>query len=235
MIAYGIIVINEIPISSIKILIGMPKIFDNILNLIFPPRCEVCKKENKGSMCPECFSRIKFMKPYLGIHSVSVYEGELRTAIHRFKFKKRKKLAQPLGVLLVNYLGNGQTVKMDEIDIIVPVPLHRKRLRERGFNQVKLLGESISKYYEVPTVSALERTRNTDLQFGLPREQRFKNVRGAFKIADSKAVYNKRVLLLDDIYTTGATIAECSTVLKRGGAKRVEILTLSRALDHTLS
>lgn len=213
----------------------MPEIFDNILNLIFPARCEVCKKENKESMCPQCFSRIKFMKPYLGIHSVSVYEGVLRTAIHRFKFKKRKRLSQPLGVLLVNYLGNGQTVKMDEIDVIVPVPLHKKRLRERGFNQVELLGESISKYYEVPTIAALERTRDTDLQFGLPREQRFKNVRAAFKISDSKAVYNKRVLLLDDIYTTGATIAECSIVLKRGGAKRVEILTLSRALDHTLS
>jgi competence protein ComFC len=213
----------------------MLKIFNNILSLIFPPRCEVCKKENKESMCPECFSRIKFMKSYLGIHSVSVYEGTLRTAIHRFKFKGRKKLAQPLGILLVNYLGNGQTVKMEEIDVIVPVPLHKNRLRQRGFNQVELLGESVSKYYEIPIICALERIRYTDSQFGLPREQRFKNVRGAFKITESKSIYNKRILLLDDIYTTGATIAECTTVLKRGGAKRVEILTLSRALEHTMS
>jgi ComF family protein len=171
------------------------------------------------------------MKPQLGIHSVSVYEGVLRTAIHRFKFKKRKRLAEPLGILLVSYLSHNPAMDAQEMDVIVPVPLHARRLRERGFNQAEMLGRVLSRYFGIPTVPALQRIRDTKAQFDLPRSERIKNVAAAFKIVDPRAVYNKRVLLLDDIYTTGATIAECSKALKIAGAKRVEVLTLSRAVE----
>jgi ComF family protein len=171
------------------------------------------------------------MKPHLGIHSVSVYEGALRSAIHRFKFKKRKRLAEPLGILLVKYLSSSPSVEMKEMDVIVPVPLHRKRLRERGFNQSELLARVIGRYYEIPIASALERIINTRAQFDLPRAERFKNISGAFKVREIKSVYNKRILLLDDIYTTGSTIAECSKSLKTAGARRIEVLTLSRAVE----
>ncbi len=210
----------------------MKKLFDSILNLVFPPRCEVCRKGSEGALCSECFEQIKFMKPHLGIHSVSVYEGILRTAIHRFKFKKRRTLAEPLGILLVKYLGRTPTLEIKEIDVIIPVPLHIKRERQRGFNQAELLARVISRYHERPVVSALERTKNTKAQFDLPREERFKNIIGAFKVSHIKSVYNKRVLLLDDIYTTGATIAECSKALRIAGARRVEVITLSRAVDQ---
>lgn len=209
----------------------MIKLFNSILNLIFPPRCEVCKKGSTEVLCSECFAQISFMRPHLGIHNVSVYDGVLRSAIHRFKFKKRKNLADPLGILLVKYLSSNPALEVKEIDVIIPVPLHRKRLRERGFNQAELLARVVSKYYEKPVVSALERTKNTKAQFDLPRAERFKNITGAFKVADPKGVYNKRILLLDDIYTTGATIAECSKALRTAGARRVEILTLSRAVE----
>ena len=75
--------------------------FDSILSLIFPPRCEVCRKGSEAALCQECFMQIKFMKPHLGIYCVSVYEGVLRSALHRFKFKKRKRLSEALGVVLV--------------------------------------------------------------------------------------------------------------------------------------
>ena len=155
----------------------------------------------------------------------------MRTAIHRFKFKKRKNLAEPLGILLVKYLSHAPMLDMNELELIIPVPLHKKRERQRGFNQAKLLAEIIGRYYDKPVASALERLKNTKAQFDLPREERFQNIKQAFKVVDPKSVYNKRVLLLDDIYTTGATIAECSKALKIAGARRVEVLTLSRAVE----
>jgi len=223
MIAYGIILIKNDEL--------MRKLFNSILNLIFPPRCEVCGKGSEEALCSECFKQIKFMKPHLGIYSVSIYEGPLRNAIHRFKFKKRKILADPLGILLIKYLSHNPMLDMNEFELIIPVPLHKKRLRERGFNQAELLARVIGRYYELPVVSALERVKNTKAQFDLPREERFSNISGAFKVADPRSVYNKRILLLDDIYTTGATIAECSRALKIAGARRVEVLTLSRAVE----
>lgn len=202
-----------------------------LLDLIFPPACEVCRKRGEEVLCPDCFGQIRFMKPQLGIYCVSAYEGVLRTALHRFKFQKRKNLADPLGILLVKYLSHTPGIKMEEIDGIVPVPLHPRRQRQRGYNQAELLASVVSRYYEVPVVSALERMKNTHPQFDLPREARFENVKGAFRVVDSRAVYNKAVLLLDDICTTGSTIAECSKALKTAGARRVEILTLSRAVE----
>ncbi|MFC1511104.1 ComF family protein [Candidatus Margulisiibacteriota bacterium] len=210
----------------------MKKLLDSLLNLIFPPRCEVCKQSSQETLCQECFGQIKFMKPHLGIHCISVYEGPLRTAIHRFKFKKRKRLAEPLGILLVQYLSRTPNLSMEEIDVIVPIPLHKKRLRARGFNQAQLLAQVIGRYFDKPTVPALERSKNTKAQFDLAREERFTNITGAFRVVDTQNIYQKRVLLLDDIYTTGSTIAECSKTLKIAGAKRVEVLTLSRAVDH---
>ena len=117
--------------------------------------------------------------------------------------------------------------------MIVPVPLHPKRLKQRGFNQVKLIAQVLKRYFGTPVHDAIERTKDTKAQFDLPRGERFKNVYGAFKVSDHSMVRDKRVLLMDDIYTTGATIFECSKALKQAGAQRVEILTLSRALEHT--
>jgi len=206
--------------------------WDSFLNLIFPPRCEVCKTNNNQAICQSCFSQIKFMKPHLGIHCVSVYDGALRTAIHRFKFKGRKKLARALGVIIVQYLSQSPSLQMDEIDLIVPVPLHAKRLRQRGFNQTELLAQAISKYFGVEAKSVLARTRDTKAQFDLHRNERFANIEGAFEVIDQDSIHGRRILLLDDIYTTGATISECSKALQAAGAKRVEILTLSRALEQ---
>ncbi len=204
---------------------------DDFLSLIFPPRCEVCKKDSKEVLCAGCFEQINFMKPHLGIYSVSVYEGAIKTAIHRFKFKKRKRLAEPLGVLMVQYLSQIPSLDIKELDAIVPVPLHPRRLRQRGFNQVHSLAGIVSRYFGTPVLPALERTRETKAQFDLPRQERFKNITKAFKVTNPGSVYNKRLLLLDDIYTTGATITECTKTLKIAGAKRVEVLTLSRALE----
>ncbi|MFH1542140.1 MAG: ComF family protein [bacterium] len=210
----------------------MRKLADSLLNLIFPPRCEVCKTNSQEILCRHCFSQIKFMKPHLGVHCVSAYDGVIKEAIARFKFKKRKRLHEPLGILLVHYLSSTPSLQMEEIDVIVPVPLHKSRHQERGFNQADLLAQVVSKYHAKPVVQALERHRQTQAQFDLKRNERYENIRDAFKVTNPHHVHDKRVLLLDDIYTTGSTIAECSRTLKQAGAKRVEVLTLSRAIEN---
>jgi ComF family protein len=171
------------------------------------------------------------MRPHFGIHGVTTYEGIVKEAIARFKFNGKKRLAEPLGILLVKYLSSHSNLNVNELDAIVPVPLHLSRLKQRGFNQVELLARIISRYHDLPVKAALERTRPTHPQFDLSRQQRQSNVAGAFKVTEPNGVFNKRLLLLDDIYTTGATVGECAKALKIAGAKRVEILTLSRAQE----
>jgi len=205
--------------------------FKALLDLIFPPRCEVCRQQSEQALCAICFNQIKFMKPGLGVYSVAVYDGVLKEALHRFKFKNRKNLAEPLGILLVKYLSHLPSFSWDEIDYLVPVPLHPRRERKRGFNQVELLAKVLSHYCGKSVARALVRIRDTHPQFDLPRSQRFANVAGAFKVSDSRLVYQKGLLLLDDIYTTGATMAECGKVLKAAGARSIKVLTLARAAE----
>jgi competence protein ComFC len=203
--------------------------FKALLDLIFPPRCEVCRQPSEQALCPKCFGQVKFMKPGLGIYSAVAYEGVLKEALHRFKFKSRKALAEPLGIILVKYLAQLPSFAWDEIDYLVPVPLHPRRERKRGFNQAELLAQVLSRYWGKPVARALVRVRDTHPQFDLPRAQRFTNVAGAFKVSDARLVYQKGILLLDDIYTTGATMTECSRVLSDAGARLIKIVTLARA------
>jgi len=203
--------------------------FKSLLDLVFPPRCEVCRSLGPEALCENCLKKINYLRPSAFTHSVGIYEGILKSAIWRFKFKKRAALADPLGVLMVKYINHH--LDMNEIDLVVPVPLHEKRMRERGFNQSELLSHVITKYYDVPTVSGvLFRVKETHPQFDLPPDQRRRNVRGAFELKGASLLKNRNILLVDDIYTTGSTVSECTYVLKSGGAHKVHVLTLSRAV-----
>ncbi|MFA6432092.1 MAG: ComF family protein [Candidatus Margulisiibacteriota bacterium] len=203
---------------------------DSFLDLIFPPSCDVCRKRSDRALCPSCFKQIKFMKPQFGINSAAVYDGVVREAIHRFKFEGRKRLAGPLGHLLVKYISELPNIDMREMHYIVPVPLHAKRFRKRGFNQAELLSNILSKYYSIPVFPILKRTIDTKPQFSLPIEHRGNNVRGAFQAGVERGkIEGKNLILFDDIYTTGATINECAGVLRKAGARKVEVVVLSRA------
>jgi ComF family protein len=204
---------------------------EGLLDLLFPPRCEICKKMGKEILCSECMRQIKFMRPQMGVICATAYVGIMREALHCLKFKKRKKLVNPLGVLLVNYLSALPNFDVREIDLIVPIPLHPRRLRQRGFNQSQLLANAVSKYFGVPEKESLLRIRDTKPPFDLSRKERLLNIVGAFKVSNPSFVSNKRVLLVDDIYTTGATMTEGIKVLKAAGAKRIEILTMARAIE----
>jgi ComF family protein len=156
-------------------------------------------------------------------YSFGYYEGPLRKMIHHFKYASVEVLAEPLGRLMV------QALPLDlQVDLIVPVPLHWRRRMWRGFNQCELLARPLESRLRVPVVHAIRKTRHTETQATSTPAERRSNLTGAFVLSRQGVVQGKRVLLVDDVLTTGATVMTCSTLLRRGGAKSVTVLTLAR-------
>ena len=202
-----------------------------------PPICKCCgqmfiSREGTDHLCGHCISQ-----PWcFGMaRSAGVFDRCLATLVHRLKYSGRTGLAKPLGILMLAVLLDNWN--LDEIDCVVPVPLHLKRLRERGFNQSFLLSKawpSMAKAYHtvwpgIPVDPALlNRTRYTASQTGLGKRERVANLKNAFKVRPGKDVANLRLLLVDDVFTTGATVNECSRILLKAGAKCVDVLTLAR-------
>ena len=155
------------------------------------------------------------------------YEGLLREWIHLYKYGRIKTMAQPLGELLA------RAVPRDEgFDAIVPVPLHWRREWQRGFNQAELLARGLSRRVGLPVVRALRRVRSTGTQAGLSNTARRRNVSAAFR--SRRPVAGQRILLIDDVMTTGSTAAACALALKRAGAARVALVTVAR-VDRRLA
>jgi ComF family protein len=147
--------------------------------------------------------------------------------IHRFKYGGKTYLRRPLAILIAEKIFSETTDSTP--DIIIPVPLHSKRLRQRGFNQAILIGELVSKKLQIPLARhLLKRIRWTEPQVTLSADKREANVRGAFSITPGADIKGKRVMLLDDVMTTGSTVSECSKVLKRAGAAGVVVVTAAR-------
>jgi len=153
------------------------------------------------------------------------YEGPLRQMIHLLKYDGMQPLATPLGSRLFSLLQQAGPV-----DLIVPVPLDRHRLRSRGFNQSELLAKQLSKASGIRMdTSLLRRLRRTETQTGLSHAQRRLNVRGAFVLSRPNSLVGLRIALIDDVITTGATANACAALLKSGGAERVAVIALARA------
>lgn len=156
-------------------------------------------------------------------YSYGFYEGTLRKMIHHFKYAGVEVLSGPLGELMV------QALPLDlQVDVIVPVPLHWRRRLWRGFNQCELLARPLESRLSVPVVAAIKKSRHTETQASSTPAQRRSNLTGAFVLTSPEIVKGKRVLLVDDVLTTGATVTLCSNLLRRGGAKSVTVLTLAR-------
>ncbi len=157
------------------------------------------------------------------------HEGIIRTRIHQFKFEARTEWVPPLVELLeIAYAGSG----LAPPELVLPVPLHPKRLKERGFNQSGLLAGELARKIGVPvSFDVIVRKNRTLPQTRLNRKERLKNVRGAFELSGAQGVRGRRVLLVDDVFTTGTTLSECArTLKKKGGASEVHAVTVTRAL-----
>ncbi len=157
-------------------------------------------------------------------YSFGFYEGELRELIHLFKYERVQPLARPLGRLLSQALPRDRA-----FDVIVPMPLHWRKRWQRGFNQSELLARDLGRRTNIRVKNALRRVRFTVAQAGLTNAKRRLNVSGAFRPRKKGALAGLRVLLIDDVMTTGATAASCARALKMAGAREVTLLTLARA------
>jgi competence protein ComFC len=203
------------------------------LDLVFPPRCIGCGADG-SFFCPRCQSSLTYISDHQshtaeidGLRSLYAYDGAVRQAVLQFKYYNVKALAIPLARLMTKYLGRCDL----PADTLVPVPLHPRRLRERGYNQSSLLASEISRLTGLPTVEgALRRRKNTPPQARTASvDDRKVNMRGAFSCR-GKLVAGKRILLIDDVCTSGATLGACARAAKAGGATAVWGLTLAREM-----
>lgn len=203
------------------------------------PMCTVCgimfqSREGEDHLCGECLA---FPKRFGMARSLGAYERALLAVIHRMKYAGKIQVARPLGKLLffafIRYWG------ISSIDLVIPVPLHARKIRTRGFNQSFLLvlgwasmAEALK--IELPFIKVdgriFIRKRWTEPQTGLGKKKRLDNIKNAFGVSESAKIEGKRILLVDDVYTTGATVNECAKVLLGAGASRVDVLTLAQAL-----
>ena len=157
-------------------------------------------------------------------YSFGFYEDELRELVHLFKYGRIQTLAKPLGRMLASALPREQN-----FDLIVPMPLHWRKRWRRGFNQAALLAREIGRRTHTPVRHALRRVKDTAAQAGLTNAKRRQNVSGAFRARRNSVLAGQRVLLIDDVLTTGATAASCARALHLAGAREVTLLTLARA------
>ena len=207
------------------------------IRLITHPLCNWCGRpfpEGAGAdhTCGACLSRpprFTAARAWACYPREEIADDPVRQVVHKFKYGRKVSLGKPLGRLVA--LGCREFLESCRFDLIVPVPLHPKRLRWRAFNQSLLLAREIGRGCTVPVDPfVLRRDRPTPPQTQLPEDERRKNVRRAFSLNADRSVDGKSILLVDDVYTSGATVNECSRVLKRGGAKEVFVVTLARAV-----
>jgi competence protein ComFC len=192
---------------------------------IMPPFCAKCgKPESSGGLCPSCWSSPPDID---GIRSVYRFEGTVRKAIHHLKYYNLKILSKDFALILNQYI----TLNNLDYEIIVPVPLHKRRLRQRGYNQSILLAKGLGKISN-STVNTESLIRVKD---GVPQartsgvQQRMRNVKNAFVCRDG-SIRGRKVLLIDDVCTSGATLESCSIALKNAGAAVVWGLTMAREI-----
>lgn len=188
------------------------------------PICPGCGGTLDGFMtvCSKCLAEDK--RPWVGARTLFEYRGAARSLLHDFKFKGRPELARTLGELAAKTLQNAPFTP----DLVVPVPLHSLRFYRRGYNQAGLFAEVTAKALNVKYCSILRRTKRTQKQSGLNREERRHNLIGAFQVRSPEIIRGKRILLVDDVFTTGATLTAAAKTLLAAGSGEIFVLTAAR-------
>jgi ComF family protein len=201
---------------------------------IEPPFCSICgipfpSRVGEPHPCSDCMTKKRYFQSARALGS---YAGSLQKMIHRWKYQEKTYLTAPLGKWMA--MGVQRYWDPPPFDFLLPVPLHLQRLRARGFNQVLLLVRELSRRTGIPYRKKLLQKKNaTTPQVELSGTEREKAVRDAFHITGTDGLEGKSILLVDDVYTTGATVNECARILVMAGARRVDVLTLAHAVKRT--
>jgi ComF family protein len=247
------------PASARRLLAPLTALRDGLLDLLYPPKCLVCARLGNETLCSACREQFSVLTPpvccrcgvavregggsegllcavcrrnppyyFSAARAAGHFDGLLREAILRLKYERRRRLAPPLGAFVAQTLGN-EPFASDSIDLLVPVPLHPSRLRERGFNQSELLAQALGEAWAVAVrPNALRRVRRTRPQSSLHASRRADNVRDAFAATDPSLLAGRVVLLVDDVITTLHTCNECARALTDGGARAVYVVAAAR-------
>ena len=195
------------------------------------PLCPVCRRpfdsiSEEDHLCEDCLRK---RPSYDALGAPYLYEGKIMDGVHQLKYSGKKQLADSLGMLLGSFSLSWLPESAE--GIIMPVPLHPKKLRQRKFNQSLLLARSIKPSLEMELdYLSLRRTRHTQPQTGLKKDERRKNVRKAFELNGTVHLKGKTIVLIDDVATTGSTVNECARVLKKAGVEKVYCLVLARTV-----
>jgi ComF family protein len=225
--------------------------FKAIWDIIFPKKCINCGREG-SFLCEDCLSLIPINpfeyclcekmekrnkcnncknKHLDKILSATDFNNKIvKEAIHKLKYGFIEEISIPLAFLVLSHL-QAINCQIDKSFVIIPVPMHIKKKKRRGFNQSEEIAKLISKATTIPLSTTLIKTKETKPQMELNRNERIKNIKNCFAIKDKKEIENKTILLLDDVYTTGTTMDECAKVLKENGAKEVWGLTIAREIQ----
>lgn len=211
--------------------------FEKILNFLFPPVCCVCGKIDQNWLCLKCQKRVERLekfrlveiesKKYEKLLYLFQYESLIRKLILRYKFSNKAYLNH----FFANEIAKDEKTKehLKQYDMIIPVPMHKKKMQKRGYNQTELVANELEKSLGISArKDILSKVINTTTQSKLGGKARQSNIQHAFFIQNDIEVEDKKVILLDDIYTTGATSEECSRVLKEAGAKEILVLVLAK-------
>lgn len=212
-----------------------------ILNLIYPNSCGICEKVCRESLCKKCELAIKKYKiddiknctNNKNMHfdyciNVLKYESIVRDKIIDFKFNEKTYLYKTFAKIILKDKKICRFLQ-NQYDIIIPVPMHKHKKRLRGYNQTELIAKELGKSLGIQVdTSSFAKTKNTETQSTLTKSKRVENVKGAYGVLRTNNIIGKRIILFDDIYTTGSTLNECSKVLKKAGAKSVGVITLAK-------
>lgn len=201
------------------------------LHWFLPPWCDICGRplDAGGETDLPCSDCLAEPPVFQSGRSIMAWDGAVKGAVARLKYGRRFHLGSALAACFVHLLP--EYLNPFQYDLILAVPLHPSRLRWRGFNQAQLLAGHIGRQFRVPLAPRLlRRVRDTPPQAGLDREERLANLTEAFQVAVPRKVHGQRILLVDDVMTTGMTLSACAAALLAAGADRVDTLTLARAL-----
>jgi ComF family protein len=195
--------------------------------------CSICgttfpDSPAESHLCGDCLEK----RPYFSLaRAVFSYEDIILNAIHKFKYKRNMSIGEMLASFMAGFYF--PDIVYTDYYLIIPVPLHVKRLRERGFNQSLILARVIGEKQKIPVnFSLLKRHKFTSTQTGSNKKERKQNIKGAFEVTDKKEINGKNIILIDDVYTTGATANECAKTLIKAGAQKVSVLTMARVLPN---
>ena len=208
-----------------------------IRSFFFPVRCPYCKRliDYREAACEDCLHENfkNIFEREVNIYDRTIvsniapasYEGKVREAICRYKFYGKKDYACQFAEIMAKTFK--ERYSHDEYDFITSVPLSESRLKERGYNQAELLAQELSKAVKIPYKNVLKKVKDNKTQHDLNLEERIENVKGVYAVLDNSLVKGKRIVICDDIITTGSTLSECINELLKSGAKKVNSITLA--------